>query len=57
MGLDLLIIILFLAMAMVGIHIFLNPIAGKKRKRGNELPEISHRRSYVTRRKRYRQKW
>jgi NADH:ubiquinone oxidoreductase subunit 3 (subunit A) len=57
MGTDLLIIILFLAIAMAAIHIFFNPIIRKKRKKPDkELPKISYRRPYSTRRKRYKNK-
>jgi len=57
MELDLLVIILFLAIAIVGIHIFFNPIIGRKRGKGNELPnKMSHRRPYSTFRKRYKNK-
>lgn len=51
---DLLVIILFLAIAMIGIHILFNPIIG--RKTDKELPKISYRRLYSIRRKRYKNK-
>jgi len=50
MGLDLFIIVFFLGLTMVGIHIFFNPLSGKKWKKGvDELPKI--RKPYYTRRK------
>lgn len=55
MEVDLLIIVFFLALTMVGIHIFFNPLSKKKGKKGmDELRKISSRRPYTTRRKRYR---
>ncbi|MEW6096369.1 MAG: hypothetical protein AB1567_07585 [bacterium] len=57
MELDLLVIIIFLAIAMVGIHIVFNPIIGRKKGKVDELPKISHRRPYATRRKRYKNKF
>ncbi len=54
MGLDLFVIIFFLAITMVGIHIFFNPIIGRGEKKDKKLPDISHRRPYATRRKRYK---
>lgn len=52
MTLDLLIIVFFLAFTMVGIHIFFNPLTKKKGKKGvDELPKITARRPFATRRK------
>lgn len=60
MELDFLIILLFLAVGMIGIHIFFNPVIRRIRKRereGDGASKILERRPYATRRKKYRRKY